>query len=485
MSAQVPGAEDFSGKRVAVVGMGKSGRACVKVLRSLTSAEVSAWDSREAAVEGISGTTGYAEDAADLASAVVAWKPDIVIPAPAITELGPLFESCRESGAEIMSEIELAWRLRAHVDGVAAPWLCITGTNGKTTTTTMSAAILSAAGMNGRAIGNVGNPAVTEVSRTDEDAAGAFAVELSSFQLTTTSTMSPVGSICLNIADDHLEWHGTRERYWAAKSKVYEHTQVACLYPVGDSSVQRMVDEADVIEGARAIGLTLGIPSVGQVGLVDEFVVDRAFGASRHTEGVVLFEVADIEHLAPAGQDLPLHIMKDAMAAAALARSAGVSPEAIRGGLRGFDAGRHRIELIASVDGINYVNDSKATNAHAARASLGALTDGTAVWIVGGLAKGSRFEELVAGLKHKLRGVVVIGVDQEPWREALAAVEVPVRYIDPDAEAPMESAVAAARTLAVTGDTVLLAPACASMDQFTSYAQRGDAFADAVRRLRG
>ena len=176
------------------------------------------------------------------------------------------------------------------------------------------------------------------------------------------------------------------------------------------TSLQRAnLDEADVVEGARAIGLTLGVPSAGQVGLVEDAVVDRAFGPDRFREAIELFSLGDLAQLAPAGADLPVHIVCDAMAAAALGRAAGVAPEDVRAALRAFRPGAHRIELAATVDGVRYVDDSKATNAHAARASLGAQADGTTVWIVGGLAKGGRFEDLVADVSGKLRAVVVIG----------------------------------------------------------------------------
>ena len=323
MSAEIPGAAELAGARVAVVGLGKSGAACVQALAEATEAVVSAWDANESALEnaGDVDERGAAADPAALAEKALAWKPDVVIPAPAVPEVGPLFEQASRAGVPVWSEIELAWRLRAFDGGRAAPWLCVTGTNGKTTAVSMAEAILDAGGLKGKAVGNVGNPAVAEVSRTDGGAAGAFAVELSSFQLRTTRTMSPLASICLNIADDHLEWHGSREAYWRAKARVYERVQAACIYPVGDSSVQRMVDQADVVEGARAVGLSLGVPSAGQIGLVEDAVVDRAFGPGRFREAIELFSLGDLAQLAPAGADLPVHIVWDAMAAAALGRA--------------------------------------------------------------------------------------------------------------------------------------------------------------------
>ncbi len=485
-----PGAAQVAGKRIAVVGLGKSGRASVRTLVQLTEAIVSAWDSSATAVEELDrqqlDLAQAVEDPQELADQVLGWRPDIIIPAPGIREISPLFEGAERAGIELWSEIELAWRLRAMgPDGSSAPWLCVTGTNGKTTTISMVEAILQQAGLRAMAIGNVGNPAVTETSRTDADAPAAFAVELSSFQLRTTTTMSPAGATCLNFADDHLEWHGGRQAYWSAKARIYQHTRVACIYPVGDALVQRMVDEADVVEGARAVGICLGVPSVGQLGIVEGLVIDRAFGEDRHHEGVELFEISDLQHLAPAGARLPVHIVRDAMTAAALARSISISGPDIAAALRAFEPGHHRIELIATVDGVAYVDDSKATNAHAARACLLGQRDGSVVWIAGGQAKGSRFEELVEQVRDKLRAVVVIGKDQDPWRDALAGIEVPVAWIDPQSEHPMREAVDRARDLAQTGNTVLLAPACASLDQFTSYAQRGEAFADAVRGHNG
>ncbi|WP_255313830.1 UDP-N-acetylmuramoyl-L-alanine--D-glutamate ligase [Trueperella pecoris] len=483
MTRTIPGAAAFDGRRVGVLGLGMSGRASLEALRQHTGAVLSAWDAKPEARSAYSELEGIADpDPTCLMDALLGWNPDLVIIAPAFRQTGPEWAALRSAGIEVWSEIELAWHMRAANDGAFAPWLCITGTNGKTTTVTMTESILKAAGLRGRAIGNVGTPAVTAVSDLSDDAPAAFALELSSFQLAATYSMEPTASICLNFADDHLEWHGSREEYRKAKARIYHHAHVACLYPVGDANVQSMVDDADVVDGARAIGLSMGVPSVGQIGFVHDAVADRAFTANRHVHAEVLFDLADIEHLAPEG-NLPVHIAKDALAAAGLARAIGVDPAAVREGLRSFSGGHHRIETVAVVDGVRYIDDSKATNAHAAEASVRAI-DG-AVWIVGGLAKGARFVDLVAKVKDHLRAVVVIGADQEPWREALDGVGVPVHYVDTDAQAPMNDAVAAASAFARSGDTVILAPACASMDQFVSYADRGDKFAAAANELGG
>lgn len=478
----------FDGARVGVVGLGKSGLAVCEALSELDGVTLGLFDAHEERLElaDCAAEMRYAHsDKMRLTEAVRDFSPDIVVPAPGIAEVDPLFTMCEARGVQMMSEIDLAWYMRAlDNEGRGAPWLCVTGTNGKTTTASMAAAILREAGMSGQALGNIGNPAIRETQRTDEDAYDAFVLELSSFQLRTTSAMHPEASVCLNFADDHLEWHGSRQAYHDAKARIYNNVRTACVYPLGEPSVQSMIDTADIHSGARAIGFTYGVPSVGQIGLVEDIVVDRAFVSQPHTHACELFTLNDIAHLAPAGSSLPPHILSDALAATALARSLGIVPEVIARALASFPAGSHRIELIAEHGGVRYIDDSKATNAHAAQASLNAQKDQSVIWIVGGLAKGAHFTELVASVRHKLAGVIVIGTDQNPWREALAqCADIPVRYIDPNCPEPMSEAVTQASHLARPGQTVLLAPACASMDQFVSYAERGEKFANAVKEL--
>lgn len=483
----IPGATQFAGQRIAVLGLGVSGRASLAALHAHTSAILSAWDGQDTALDAVRSLdlerAFASSDPHLLVDELLAWQPDLVIIAPGFRQTGPEWKALTAADIPVWSETELAWHLRA-VDalGHAAPWLCITGTNGKTTTVTMLENILQVAGLRGLAVGNVGRPAVTEVSRLDDDAPAAFACELSSFQLAATYSMAPEASIILNIADDHLEWHANREEYAAAKGNIYNNVRTACVFPYGDTRVQRLVDNADVQEGARAIALTLGVPSVGEIGLVEGIIVDRAFHTERHTSAVELFTLDDLQHLAPQGAPLPLHIVKDAIAAAALARSIDVAPADIKRGLATFSPGAHRIEYVATVNGVVYVDDSKATNAHAAQASLLTQPEDSTVWIAGGMPKGARFDELVARVKDRLRGVVVIGVEQDEWHDALDGLDIPVEYIVDSAE-PMTAAVRVATTVAHDGDTVLLAPACSSFDQFASYADRGDKFAAAVRAL--
>ncbi|MFC7876767.1 UDP-N-acetylmuramoyl-L-alanine--D-glutamate ligase [Isoptericola sp. NPDC057391] len=480
------------GARVVVAGLGVTGRAVVAALSGRAGAAV-----RAGSVVTVDGRAPDADvrDADDpaVAERVVAGA-DLVVASPGWAPSTPLLTAARAVGVPVWSEIELAWRLRAERAGAhgPAPWLAVTGTNGKTTTVEMLASILTAAGLRAAAVGNVGTPVVEAAQDPSLD---VLAVELSSFQLHHTLTTSFEAAAVLNVAADHLDWHGSLDAYAADKGRIYARAQVACVYNVADPRTEQLVRDADVSEGALAVGFTLGAPGPGQLGVVEDVLVDRAFhtepGArDRQRTAAELGTLADLAHLAPGGGDgspnVPPHVVANALAAAALARAHGVPAAAVRDGLRAFRPGAHRIARVRELDGVAWVDDSKATNAHAAAASLGAYPPGTVVWVAGGLAKGASFDALVADRSDRLRAAVLIGVDPEPVRGALArhAPEIPVVVVDPgDTGSVMRRAVAAARDLARPGDTVLLAPAGASMDQFASYAQRGEAFATAVAEL--
>jgi UDP-N-acetylmuramoylalanine--D-glutamate ligase len=381
----------------------------------------------------------------------------------------------------VWGDAELAWRLRRpRPDGTYTPWLGLTGTNGKTTAVRMLAAMLEAAGERAIACGNVGFPLVDAVIA--DEPYDVLAIELSSYQLYWSESLSLLAAAVLNIAPDHLDWHGSMEEYVKAKGKIYERCQVACVYNVADKQTEHLVEEADVIEGCRAIGFTLGAPGLSMIGVVDGILADRAFIDDRRTTAAELGTIYDVEPHAP-------HNIANALAAGALARAYGVPAEAVRDGLRNFRPDPHRIEFVAVLDGVDYVDDSKATNTHAAAASLAAYEH--IVWIAGGLAKGAQFEDLVERAAKRLRGVVLLGQDRAVIAEALArkAPAVPVQDIGGadtglDAEAAIDLLLDAAADLAQPGDTVLLAPACASMDLFTSYNARGDLFAAAVKARR-
>jgi UDP-N-acetylmuramoylalanine--D-glutamate ligase len=383
----------------------------------------------------------------------------------------------------VWGEVELAWRLRDPER--AAPWLAVTGTNGKTTTVQMLQSILLAAGLRAAAVGNVGLPIVEAVM--DPLPYDVLAVELSSFQLHYTDSMSAQAAAVLNIAEDHLDWYSSMGDYADDKARAYEHVQRACVYNVEDPLTEQLVREADVVEGARAVGFTLGLPAVGMLGLVEDILADRAFVEERATSAAELCTLADLEDPRLPGRPPAPHTVQNALAAAALARAHGVSQAAVRDGLRSFRPGGHRIAVVAERDGITWVDDSKATNPHAARSSL--LAYDPVVWVAGGLAKGATFDDLVRDVRDRLHGVVLLGRDRGLIAEALARHAPDVRVIDAGAGETavtvgaevMKSVVAAASELARPGDTVLLAPGCASMDMFTDYAARGDAFAAAVR----
>ncbi len=468
----------LDGARVLVAGLGVSGRAAARVLAS-RGASVTTYDDRAAADER-DATAFLARDG--LASV------DLVVTSPGLFPSHPLLTAAAARGTEVISEVELAWRLRVgrSSGGGPAPWLVVTGTNGKTTTVGMLASILTAGGENAAAVGNVGDPLVLGAIDPSLD---VLAVELSSFQLHYTSSICAQAAAVLNVAPDHIDWHGSLEAYAADKGRVFERAQVACVYNAADPVTRRLVEDADVADGAVAIGFTLGTPSVGQVGLVEDVLVDRGFAALRHTHAAELATLDDLAHLAGPNGHVPPHVVANALAAAALALAHGVEPRAVRDGLRAFGPGAHRIVTVGVVDGVAYVDDSKATNAHAAAASLAAFPGGSVVWIAGGLAKGATFDELVVQRADRLAGAVLIGVDRAPLRDALArhAPQVPVIEVEPgETGQVMPLAVAAARRLAADApvpSTVLLAPACASMDQFVSYADRGDRFAAAVRDL--
>ncbi|MFZ0159695.1 MAG: UDP-N-acetylmuramoyl-L-alanine--D-glutamate ligase, partial [Kineosporiaceae bacterium] len=415
------------------------------------------------------GDRGLGDGApADLVVTSPGWRPD-----------QPLLAAAAAAGVTIWGEVELAWRMRPQSG--ASPWLTLTGTNGKTTTVKMLASMLTAAGLRATAAGNVGTPILEAVLHPRPY--DVIAVELSSFQLHWSSSLRPLASACLNVAPDHLDWHGSLEAYAADKGRVYANTEIACIYNVADGRTEQLVRDAEVIEGCRAIGFTLGVPDVSMLGVVEDVLCDRAFVAERRTSAAELGTLADVR-LASGGTLAP-HSVANALAAAALARAYGVPPVAVRNGLRSFTPDAHRIARVAESAGVVWVDDSKATNAHAADAALRAFD--SVVWVAGGLAKGAVFDELVAAHAGRIRAAVLIGADRALIAQALArhAPQVVVEEVNVDDTDPvrlMDAVVDRAAALARSGDVVLLAPACASMDQFSSYAHRGDLFADAVRR---
>jgi UDP-N-acetylmuramoylalanine--D-glutamate ligase len=411
----------------------------------------------------------------------------LVVTSPGFQPSTPVLTAAAAASVPIWGDVELAWRLDAagHY-GPPRRWLVVTGTNGKTTTTSMLQAMLAAGGRRSLLCGNIGSPVLDVL----DEAADLLAVELSSFQLHWAPSLRPEAGVVLNIAEDHLDWHSTMAEYTAAKARVL-NGRVAVV-GLDDSRAAALLDNAPA---PVRVGFRLGEPAAGELGVRDGQLVDRAFA-----DDLSLLPVASIPVPGPVG-------VLDALAAAALARCVDVPAAAIADAVATFQVGRHRAEVVAVADGIRYVDDSKATNAHAAEASVMAYP--RVVWVAGGLLKGASVDAEVARIASRLVGAVLIGRDRQEVAEALSrhAPDVPVVQVvtgeDADMYATavvpgtgvtkvdsagdslgtrvMTAVVAAARDLAKPGDTVLLAPAGASFDQFTGYADRGDAFAAAVR----
>jgi UDP-N-acetylmuramoylalanine--D-glutamate ligase len=525
-------AADFRGRNVLVAGAGVTGRSTVAALVEL-GAHVTVTDGRPEALS----------DFGALAAPGLVEPPpgtDLVVTSPGWKPTSPLLVAAQSAGIEVIGEVELAWRL-SQQSGHKQTWLAVTGTDGKTTTVGMLESILLAAGLKAVACGNVGLPVIDAV-RSGYD---VLAVELSSYQLYWQDSLEPDAAVVLNLAEDHLEWHGSMDEYAAAKAKIYTRAKTR-VFNADDTWSVRL--------SGGGTGFTIHTPAQNRFGVVDNWLVEQAAGndplpaetpaaslhrnpqeqpppqaqaapkdpppaetptASPHqnpqeqpppTLGGVPAPVyrggeagegveaqlwtaqgavgnSGLQRLCPVHEVRPpgMHNISNALAAAALARAHGVSAEAIREGLRNYQPQPHRVQLVGEIDGVQYVNDSKATNNHAAAGSLSAYD--SIVWIAGGLLHGAEVDDLVAGVAGRLRGVVLLGADQEVFAQALRrhAPEVPVKRLDSRDDGAMTAAVRAARDLARPGDVVLLAPAAKSHDMFTSYVHRGEAFTKAVQ----
>ena len=383
-------------------------------------------------------------------------RTGLVVVSPGFAPAHPLVVAAADAGVPVWGEVELAWQIdQDGWFGAPRTWLVVTGTNGKTTTTSMLETIVSADGRAAAACGNIGDPVLDVLAV--QPRAEVLCAELSSFQLHWAPSIVPAAGVVLNVAEDHLDWHGSFAAYRDAKAG-------ALTGRVGVVGLDDAV--ASVIEtgpGTRRVGFTLGVPGDGELGIDGDVLVDRAFG------GGTLLPAADVRPTGPSG-------WLDALAAAALALAVGVAPSSVTAGLTRFTPAAHRGEVVETIDGVEFVDDSKATNPHAAASSLRAFD--SIVWIAGGQAKGTSFDELVQAYGDKLRAAVLLGVDREVIADALArhAPQIPVTVIDSTDTGAMAQAVAAARGFARPGDVVLLAPGCASKDMFTGYDARGAAW---------
>ena len=440
---------EFTGRRVVVAGAAVAGVACAVAL-AVAGAEVLVLAER---VNDPDERLAKAEIPVSADTSALPPGVDLVVTSPGLRPNHPLLTA----GVPVIGEVELAWRLRG---ANAADWLVLTGTNGKTTTVGMLESMLIAAGHHALATGNVGFPLVDAV--TAEPAYDVLAIELSSAQLHFTSSVRPVAAAILNIAPDHLDWHGSLAAYAAAKARI--------LHPDAINVINADDPQCRVLAAAmpRVVEFTVGERLPGQYGISDGWLVDS-----------LDIRLAPVDTVHPAG----LHNVANALGAAALARTYGVSPEAVRTGLESFVPAAHRNQLVATVAGVSYVDDSKATNPHAASASLTSYDP--IVWIAGGQLKGADIDELVRDVAPRLRAAVLMGVDRQQIADAIArhAPDLPVLQVSSDDHDPMVRAVQLASDHARAGDTVLLAPAAASWDMFANYGARGDAFAAAARVL--
>ncbi len=447
----------LAGARVLVAGAGVSGLAAAEVLVAL-GARVTVTDAVPARLTDLPSGAEPGGDPDGLPAGTT-----LIVTGPGRRPDHALVAAAAAAGVPMVGEPELAWWLGRHRPD-PPDWLVVTGTNGKTTTVGMLAAVLRAAGHDVVACGNIGFPVVTAV----QNGHPVLAVELSSFQLHWSPSIRPLVGCVLNVAEDHLDWHGSMAAYAAAKSLALRGP--VAVAGVDDPAAADLLAAAPA--GARRVGVTLGEPGPDQLGVREETLLDRAFG------GGPLIAADAVRPGGPPG-------ITDALAAAAVARAYGVDPEAVRAGLLDFRPGRHRSADLGVVAGVRYVDDSKATNPHAAGAALAASAGVPIVWIAGGLLKGASVDELVARHAGRLRAAVVIGTDRSAFVAALRrhAPEVPVVEVVPGDDEPMSTAVRRAAALARPGDVVLLAPAAASMDQFVDYAARGEAFGAAVAAL--
>jgi UDP-N-acetylmuramoylalanine--D-glutamate ligase len=454
----------YSEKKVFILGAGVTGLACARAL-SDRRAQITLIDDVKTDADGFTVLPS---------SSVSVLDADYLLISPGWKESHAIIVVAKKNGIPILNEIDLAWEIRQE-RSPGQKWIALTGTNGKTTTVEMTAAALRAGGMHAVACGNVGRTVIECVDSNENFE--ALVLELSSFQLHWLERAEFVSCAILNIADDHTDWHGSFDLYAAAKTSILDRSHTAILN--GDDS--EVVLRTSQWNGQKVF-YSLDTPKPGEIGLVEELLVDRAF-VSDPQEASMIAELAEITPTVP-------HNVSNALAAAGLARTLGIGHEKIREALSHFSPGRHRIEVIANENGITWIDDSKATNPHAAQASL--LSAFSVIWLAGGLAKGADVNTLIKRVHPRIKKAILFGQDRDLLVSAFAehAPHIEVVKVDPPASympgtesnSFMESIISHALSSAVEGDTVLLAPACASMDQFLSYADRGDRFADAVRK---
>ncbi len=477
------GDQDFTGLTVIVAGLGLSGRGVVDVLRAHGVRVLTLDDGKK--------------DADLRSDSSIDWKNiDLLVVSPVFPPSTGFIRQAQAAGVPVWSEIEFAWRTRTDRAGATspAPWIGVTGTDGKTTTTEMAAAMLAAQGRTAPAVGNIG----VSASRAVQDpSADDFVVELSSFALHFTSSLHLDVAVWTNVSPDHLDWHGGFDNYARDKSTVFQGARRAILFNADDRVVSRYATRAHTASGCRRVGFTLAAPRPGQIGVDGGWIVDRS-GLSESIDDIEQGRVVRLAVFSDAlkrsdGSVFP-HLLSDALAATGAALAMGVPGAAIRKALANFVPDPHRLQLVASYKApgvtadsraIRFIDDSKATDILASQASLSAFPDKSVLWICGGLAKGATFGKLLHQYGKKIKAAAIIGKNRSPFVEAFDddAPDVPyVQILADDGTEALRQAVESLMDRADPGDVVLLAPAAASMDQFPNYVVRGDIFAKIARQ---
>lgn len=386
---------------------------------------------------------------------------DLIVASPGIRPHAELMRAAIAHGAPLISELELAYRVSR------APWVAITGTNGKTTTTALVTHLLLEAGIAAEPAGNIGPAAVSVAAAMGEG--GVIVVEVSSFQLTLADTFHPRVAALLNITPDHLDYHGSMEAYAAEKAKVFANQLT------GDTAVIDLDDAGSAPYAAVAGEHGATVCGVSRLNAEDAAAFVRD-GALVLVEGGRAHELLPVCDLGIKGE----HNVSNALAAAACARAAGADFASIARGLRSFQPIEHRLEPAGVVDAVEYFNDSKATNPDAVMKALTAFGDRPLVLLLGGRNKGVDLRPLAVRVSERARAVVLFGEAAAEFEEAFAGLPVARATA-----ASLADAVAAARTLAHEGEVVLLSPGCTSFDEFRSYDERGRCFKDLVRTAAG
>ena len=443
-----------------VVGLGKTGASCLRYFAKHGIA-AAATDSRQsppglAELGPLARTLDIRLGAFDLSLLDGASQ---VLMSPGVSLDEPIARAARARGIEVLGDVELFAR------AVRAPVIGITGTNGKSTVTSLVAAMASAAGRRVLAGGNLGTPALDLL---DQPAPDLYVLELSSFQLETTTSLNLVAAVVLNVTADHMDRYATVLDYARAKERIFARAATV-VRNVDDPLVREMGGAAD--RGAANHAAPRVVTFSTQRTDADYCLLRDGARTFLCRHGAAVFEMARMKITG-------LHNAANALAALALGDAAGLPLAAMLQALENFPGLPHRSAWVADLRGVRYVDDSKGTNVGATLAAVDGMP-GPLVVIAGGVSKGQDFAPLAAAFKGKVRHVVLIGQDAGDVERALAGVSSSERA------ASMQDAVAAATRVAQPGDTVLLSPACASLDMFRDYGHRGDVFAAAVRALTG